>query len=289
MEYRELGQTGRTVSRIGFGGAPAGLKNYLQLYDPADRRQRDDFQAAIRTALALGINYFDTAPGYGGGISEQIFGEALADQPEDQLWLATKVSPCGRDEVLRSLERSLTNLRRSSVDCLQIHGDTISDQMAADLLAPDGMIAGMEQARREGMVRHIGFTSENMNGAVETLIASGRLETLQIGYNFLFQHPYEPTRPFGCMLQAEAAGMGIITMRTTTSGLFQRWIRQIRPDDDFDYTPALIQFVLSNPLVDTALIGMRSPAEVRQNCAICDDLGGRIDLDDFHQRYRSEN
>jgi predicted aldo/keto reductase-like oxidoreductase len=108
---------------------------------------------------------------------------------------------------------------------------------------------------------------------------------MQICYNLLFQHPYEPSRPFGCMLAAEEAGMGVLTMRTATSGTLQRWIRTVNPADDFDYTPALIQFVLSNPYVDVALVGMRTPSEVLANLALVDDLEGRIDLGALHGRY----
>ena len=79
--------------------------------------------------------------------------------------------------------------------------------------------------------------------------------------------------------------MGIATMRTTTSGIFQKWMRMIRPDDIFDYTRALIQFVLSNKLVDVALVGMRTPDEVLRNIEIVEDKSGRIDLDILHERY----
>jgi hypothetical protein len=74
-------------------------------------------------------------------------------------------------------------------------------------------------------------------------------------------------------------------MRAPTSGTFQRWIKMIRPDDDFDYSEALIQFVLSNPLVDVVLIGMRSKERVLQNVEIVNNKEGRIDIDRVHARY----
>ena len=77
MEQVTFGRTGVTVSRLGFGGAPAGLANYLDAYSPTDARQRREVIEAIQRAVELGITYFDTAPGYGGGESERIFGEAL--------------------------------------------------------------------------------------------------------------------------------------------------------------------------------------------------------------------
>lgn len=59
----------------------------------------------------------------------------------------------------------------------------------------------------------------------------------------------------------------------------------VNPENTFNYTRALIQFVLSNPFVDVALIGMRSAERVLENVAICEDLDGRIDIDRMHTRY----
>lgn len=79
--------------------------------------------------------------------------------------------------------------------------------------------------------------------------------------------------------------MGIATMRAPTSGIFQKWIRMVNPENTFDYTRALIQFVLSNPYVDVALVGMRTVERVIENVDICNDKKGRIDLNELHERY----
>ncbi|HEY5562922.1 MAG TPA: aldo/keto reductase [Clostridiaceae bacterium] len=231
MEYVNFGRTGRKVSRIGYGGATAGLKNYLHEFDPQNIDDRRGIIESIEKALELGINYFDIAPGYGNGQSEEIFGEALEGVNPKDIFLATK-GPMIKDgwgSVRKSLEDSLKRLKRDYVDLLQIHGSTYSDE--------------------------------------------------QICYNFLFQHPYETNRPFGSIQEAETQNMGIATMRAPTSGWFQKWIKQVNPSNNFDYTPALIQFVLSNPLVDVALIGMRSAERVKQNVDICNDMSGRIDIE----------
>lgn len=86
------------------------------------------------------------------------------------------------------------------------------------------------------------------------------------------------------MYYCEEKGMGIVTMRSLTSGIFQKWMRIIQPDNTFDYSKALIQYVLSNPLVDTALLGMRSVAQVEENVAVCLDTAHRIDLAELHKR-----
>lgn len=283
MEVSTLGRTGRTVSRLGFGGAPAGLTNYLDRYSPGNVDQREQVIAAIERAVALGVTYFDTAPGYGSGASEAIFGEALADAKED-LFIATKIN---RDEqhVRASIEGSLIRLRREQLDLVQIHGSSYSSALATSILGKGGLLAQLETLRDEGLIRYLGFTSEDNNGAVFDFIASGRFDVMQICYNFLHQHAYEPTRPFGSLLEANRAGVGTVTMRTLTSGLFQKWVRQVNPADKFDYTLALLQFVLSNPYVDVALVGMRTVDEVERNVAIAADVGGRIDIAKLHEKY----
>lgn len=283
METQTLGRTGATVSRLGFGGAPAGLANYLEAYTPEDRAQRDAVVAALQRAVELGVTYFDTAPAYGEGASEAIYGEALAGLGE-RIFLATKIVPDTSD-VRAGVEASLKRLRRDTLDLVQIHGSSYSDAQAETLLAPGGMVAQLEALRDEGLIRFLGFTTEDNNPAVYRFIASGRFDVMQLCYNLLYQHPAEWTRPFGSMFEAEKQQMGIVTMRTVTSGLLQKWIRWVDPDNTFDYTPALLQFVLSNPMVDVALVGMRSVEEVEANVRIAEDLEGRIDLEMLHSKY----
>jgi len=284
MEHTEFGNTGRTVSRLGFGGATAGLKNYLEVYSPEDAEQRAGVVAAIRRALELGVTYFDTAPGYGCGVSEAMFGEGLEGMG-DEIFLATKVSPRQRDVVRGSVEESLKRLKRDCVDLAQIHGSSYSVELTDEMLGPGGMVEGLEKLRDEGLIRHIGFTTEDTNDSVHRLIRSGRFDMMQICYNLIYQHPYEPSRPFGTILEAKEAGMGVVTMRSMTSGTFQKWIQMVNPDNAFDYSSALLQFVLSNQYVDVALVGMRDVHIVEQNVAIADDLDGRISLEELHERY----
>ena len=291
MEYTVLGNTGRRVSRIGFGGATAGIHNYISPFDPADSRDRENIILAIRRALELGVNYFDTAEGYGDGASEGIFGEGLDGVNPTDIFLATKMSPGGDskprspDDVRRTLEASLRRLKRDYVDLIQIHGSYYSTQTATNILKPGGIADALLHAKEEGLVKFIGFSIEAQNTATDMLIASGCFDCVQMQYNLLFQHPYDPSFTCGSFYQAEAVGMGIVTMRSVTSGIFRKWIRLVNPHNAFDYTPSLLQFVLSNPLVDTALVGMRSVNEVEQNVKICNDISGRIDIGSLHHRF----
>lgn len=304
LDSTTFGPTDRTVSRIGFGGAPAGLTNYLEKYSPEQADKREQVIAAIQHAADSGIAYFDTAAAYGNGESERIFGEALSgrvDRPMDvlhaggrledhvelqpsNLFLATKVAHAEPD-IRGSVERSLRNLRVDRLDLVQVHGGSYTDADEQVVMRSGGVMDVLEKARDEGLIRHIGFTTEDQNAAVYRFIESGRFAMMQVQYNLLFQHPYSPDRPFGCMIAARDAGMGIVTMRSLTSGAFQRWMAAIRPDDHFDYSAALLQFNLSNPLIDVALAGMRSPAEVDQNIAVLNDTDGRVDLDAIHLKF----
>lgn len=285
MEHALLGKTGRKVTRIGFGGAPAGLKDYLESYDPDDRNDREKSIAAIRRAVELGITYYDTAPGYGNGRSEDIFGEALDGVDEDAIFLATKIAPNDPDATRQSIEQSLRRLRRSRIDLFQIHGTAYTPAHEEGFFRKGGMIDQIERAREEGLTRFIGFTVEAINETTLRLIKCGRFDTVQLAYNIMYQHPCDPYWKYGTMYDAEEMKMGIVVMRTLTSGLFQRWIKTVSPEDTFDYSEALLQFVLSNPLVDVALLGMRTVENVEKNVRACENLAGRIDMDEFHRKY----
>ncbi|MDP6822478.1 MAG: aldo/keto reductase [Dehalococcoidia bacterium] len=283
METAQLGGTGVEVSRLGFGGVPAGLAQYLDDYDPARDADREGVIAAVQRAVELGITYFDTAPGYGGGAGESIYGEGLEGSRGD-IFLATKVSGYVAD-VRASVEDSLKLLRTDRVDLVQVHGNSYTDERAAEILAPGGTLEQLEALKGEGLIHFVGFTSEDNNAAVFRFIDSGRFDVMQISYNLLHQHPAEWTRPFGSLFEARDAGVGVVTMRTLTSGIFQKWVSTVRPGDDFDYTPSLLQFVLSNPLVNVALVGMRTVDEVECNVATANDLSGRVDHRELHRKY----
>ena len=285
MEYVLLGKTERRVSRIGFGGATAGLKNYIHVFDPDKKEDRQAIIDGMHRALELGINYFDTATAYGDGTSEQIFGEALHEADPGSIFLATKASKGDADHVRSSLERSLKNLKRDWIDLLQIHGTVYSEEEAQRIMSSGGMLEEMEKMKEEGLIKWVGFTIEAQNEALYRFIKSGRFDVMQISYNFIFQHPYDPGWKSGSLYDAEEQKLGIVAMRTTTSGIFQNWMKMVHPENRFDYTRALIQFQLSNPLLDVALIGMRSARRVESNVEICEDTSGRIDLDALHKRY----
>ena len=286
MRSRRLGRTGLTVSEIGFGGAPAGLANYLDTWDPASDEAADLIVQTVRRAVELGVTYFDSAPGYGRGRSEEMFGRGLQGQ-RDGVIVATKVTGDDADAVRRSVEASIERLQVDQIDVLQYHGTWYSDELVQRMLQPGGALEGMQRARDDGLVRFIGFTTEGTNGPASTLIQTDAFDVLQVCYNLIFQHPYDPSRQAGLMLEAAGRDMGIVTMRSLTSGTFQRWLRTIDPEVEqrVDLSHALLSFVLSNPLVGVALVGMRSPTEAEANVRASEDDRYRLDLDQLHERY----
>ena len=285
METVEFGKTGRKVSRVGFGGAPAGLPNYLRPYDPANPDARGPVLAAIRRAVELGINYFDTAPGYGDGDSERLIGEGLEGVPSEELFIATKVGIWKENNVRESLEQSLKNLKRDYVDLLQVHGTCYNAEHAERILRKGGYLDQMEALKSEGLIRHIGFTAEAYNQAYYDIFAAAdRFDSVQLLYNVAHQHAADFAWKSGPVFEAEEKGLGIAVMRSTTSGLLQKWIAAANPENTFNYTPAIVQFQFSNPLVDVALLGMGRPETVEKNVALCNDTSGRFDLEEFFNR-----
>jgi len=284
MEYTELGSTGERVSRLGFGGAPAGLANYLGEYDPDEAAARERVRTAVRTALERGVTYFDTAPGYGDGTSEELLGEALAEFDREDLFVATKVELGDADYVRDRVAGSIERLGVDHLDLLQIHGGSY-DAADVERVLDGGTLAGMERLREAGRVDYLGFTTEDHNPAVFDFLDEGVFDVMQINYNLMFQHPYNPINGSGALVAADERGVGTVTMRTTTSGILQEWVETVAPDAGVDYRPALVQFVLSNPLVDVALVGMRDPEVVEANADLVADTDGRIDIEALFERY----
>src|SRR5216683_4895178 len=121
MKYRVLGKTGLKVSEVGFGAWAIGGNAHGNSYGPTDDKQS---QAAIRSALELGCNFFDTADVYGLGHSEELLGEVLSGFGDDVI-IATKVGSnfyqphtavdFSAGYLQFAVEQSLTRLRRECI------------------------------------------------------------------------------------------------------------------------------------------------------------------------------
>jgi len=288
LESRPLGATGLVVSRLGFGGAALGIQNYLV----DERRDEDAVQARARDALAAavnaGITLFDTAPGYGFGRAERLFGEVLPPH-RDRIVLATKVKVepgTGPDDWTRSVAGSLDRLNTDRVDLLQLHGMSWPDELAAWVLE-HGVLDWLETIKARGWTRATGITAEVPSGGLERLVDTRRLDVLQMAYSVIYQGACDHQRaPFGPIPRARDLGMGILTMRAATSGVLQKLLRAEFPElDAARITRLALRFVLSTPQVDAALVGMRTPEEVHANVALADDAAARIDVAGLHDFF----
>ena len=292
MEVRTLGRTGLRVSAIGFGGAPLGLTNYLSAFDPRREEDRRTAIDAIVRALELGITYFDTALAYGDGESERILGEARRRAAgrgidvQSRMLLATKV-PSGKrtyEGVIESAETSLRNLGVDHLDVLQLHGSAWRDDEAEAVLT-GGALDALQELKRRGAVRWIGFTSETCSPGTYRLVRADAFDVLQIAYSILYQDACNLMIKAGPIVEAKQLGMGVVTMRSLSSGVFQKVLAQSAPTAASQAHDVALRYVLSNPHVDCPLIGMRTTAEVEQNTAIASDPTARFDLEALHRRY----
>lgn len=187
MKYRRFGRASLEVSEIAFGGGRSGGI----LIDADDETRR----MAVRAALDYGINWFDTAPQYGQGKSEEALGWLLEEVPETP-FVSTKVMVTEADHgdiagaVERSLEQSLKRLRRNYVDVLQLHnriGTTDTDRWitAEQILGQKGVAEGMERLREQGLIRFMGLTALGDKLETRRVIESGRFDSAQVYYNMI--------------------------------------------------------------------------------------------------------
>jgi len=286
MQYKILGRTGLKVSVIGCGGAVIGIPYYLAHEDTNDPAIQEIFISALERAFELGINYFDTAPGYGNGVGEITYAKALSKH-RDKIILASKVTYSGNpDEIQNSVEQSLRRLKTDYLDVIQFHGGYFNDKEADDIMN-GGRLEILEKLRDAGKVRFIGITAEAPTGALERMLSSQRFDVLQICYNLAYQHTCDHSRQCrGIAEIAENNNMGIVTMRTATSGFMQKLLNREFGLDGEAITRMCIKFVISTPEIDVALVGMRNPKEVEINVALASDPNDRYNLDELHNRFR---
>lgn len=269
-----LGRTGLTVTRLGMGGFPFGGINEAVGWNPFTPEGRKTAIGTIRYALERGITYFDTAPGYGDGNSESIYGEALQGV-EASYTLATKCPwfGVGAAEVIASVEASLKRLRRETVDVVQFHGGMFTEADARHILE-GGPLEGLTRLREQGKVRFLGFTCEEPFTALP-LLESGEFDVFQVRYNLLNHQAAELALP-----AAVKADIGVAAMRPMTSGILQRILSDLAPEwvaarDPYE---VCLRFVLSDSRVHTALVGARWPHEVDRNLALTEEFVPPLDL-----------
>ncbi len=194
MKSVVLGQTGITVNKNGFGALPI------------QRITKEEAVRLVRKAYGAGMNFFDTARWYTD--SEIKLGEAF-DGIRDQVYIATKTGAGDVEGFWRDLETSLTNLRTDYIDIYQFHNPAFCPKPGDG----SGLYEAMQEAKRQGKIRHIGITNHRLSVAGEA-VASGLYETLQFPFCYLSG---EPEREL--VNRCKEAGMGFIAMKALSGGL----------------------------------------------------------------------
>lgn len=318
MQYRILGETGLKVSRIAFGCGP--LSGNLTGDDYSNQL------ASVRRALELGINWFDTARTYGAGRSELNLGRCFAELGiADEVMVATKVRvlpehlsdiPAG---VRRSVEQSLKALRRQQITLVQVHnaitnqrGSQPTSLSVADMTGENGVLSTLEQLQREGVIGQVGLTATGDADAVEQVLATGRVSSLQVpfsatnisaGYE-VSDHRDEADEAgwhhHGAIMRyGQSSGVGVFAIRVFAGGalllrkpspytyqtkffplsLYER-DRQLasRLEEMFPEVPLAelcLRFVLSHGLVDSAIVGFGQQQHVEQAVSVL-ELGALL-------------
>ena len=233
MEYRVLGKTGLSVSRMGLGGIPI------------QRVTAEDTKVLLRRLMEMGVNYIDTARGY--SVSESYLGEAL-EGIRNKFILATKSMARSKTAMAADVETSLKNLRTDYIDLYQIHNPSLAD--LDTVAAADGALAALEEARSAGKIGHIGVTAHSPD-VFRKALELPWVETIMFPYNFAENQGEE------MIAACKEKNIGFICMKPLAGGALE------------DASLAL-RFVCGNDNVTIAIPGMATLAEAEQNyAAVC--------------------
>jgi aryl-alcohol dehydrogenase-like predicted oxidoreductase len=226
MDIRVFGRTGMHLSVLGCGcGAVGGL---MVRGDPADQER------TIASAIAAGVNYFDTAVLYGNGESEKNLGRVLRNLKATDVLVGTKVrlpsEQFGRiaDAAAKSLEGSLARLSRDCVDIFHLH-NAITDAGGGDTLTArqvlEDVVPAFGRLRQHGKTRFLGLTAIGDTTALQRVIDAGAFDSAQVVYNMLNPSaatelpPNYPAQDHGRLFDhTTAAGVGVIGIRVLAGG-----------------------------------------------------------------------
>ncbi|MCE6988188.1 aldo/keto reductase [Dyadobacter sp. CY323] len=297
MLYRRFGRTNWQVSEIGYG--MWGLAGWTG----SDRKETDD---SLNLAVESGVNFFDTAWGYGEGLSERILGELIKRYPDRKLYAATKIPPKNRqwpsrpdsslkevfpaDYIVEYTELSLKNLGTEKIDLLQFH--VWEDSWAQE----DEWKEAIQKLTKEGKVDAWGISINRWepDNALETL-KTGLIDAVQVIYNIFDQAPEDNLFPL-----CKSMDLGVISRVPFDEGTLTGTLTKetVFPADDWrstyfvpenlnssvDHAEALradlpagmtmpelaLRFILNNPDVHTTIPGMRKLPHVRSNVSASD-------------------
>lgn len=297
MQHRTFGRTGWQISEIGYG--MWGLAGWTG-------SEIDTINQALDRSVELGCNFFDTAWGYGEGLSETILGGLLKRYAEKNLIAATKIPPKNRkwpskpdfsiddvfpaDYIVEYTEKSLKNLGVETIDLQQFH---VWEDAWAER---DEWKEAIQKLTKDGKVRAWGVSVNRWepDNCLNT-IRTGLIDGVQVIYNIFDQAPEDNLFPLcremgvGVIARVpfdEGTLTGTLTKETTFPAEDWRstYFVPENLNSSVDHAEALkpiipagmtmpemaLRFILSNPDVATTIPGMRQLRNVEANCACSD-------------------
>ena len=306
MKYRTIGQTGISVSEIGFG---CGNNAVLMV-----RASYEEQVKAVRHALDLGINYFDTAFAYGLGKSEQNLGRILNElKPRAIVSTKIRLEAGGLRDIksaaIKAIEDALQRLQLERVDFIQLHTRVTTQRgmgkrfslTPEDVLGSNGVIDGFKAMQERNKVGFFGFSGLGDPQALHQLVDSGRFHAFQVYYNLLNPTAgYRVSPGFSALDyrlildRAAAKGMGSFVIRVLAAGALTAEPdagggsspEPLSPGSDYAFDlaraekikrvlnieakqlpQAAIRFALMNPKVSTVLVGFSNPTHIDEAVA----------------------
>ena len=249
---RPFGHTGVQVSIIGVGG-----------YHLGTTKGQEEANRIIGKAIDAGVNFFDNAWEYYQGVSEERMGVALQGK-RDQVILMTKVCTHGRDKqvAMQQLEQSLRRLKTDHLDLWQIH-EVVYYNDPDLIFRTRGAIEALEQAKKDGKVRWVGFTGHK----------DPAIHLKMLSYNFPFDTIQMPLNCFDARFRSfqqhvlpEANRRGIAVLGMKSLGGSGEMVTQggITPEEG-------LRYAMSLP-VATTISGMDSEVILDQNLAIASNF-----------------
>lgn len=239
------------VTPVGFGGMR--FKNPENLDESAE---------LVLRAYRKGINYFDTAPGYFGGKSEEIFGRAfremLPSRDKMPFYVSTKSSRSDPDGVRSDLETSLQRMGLTCVDVLHVWCVKSPEEYRERKAR--GVLKMCERLREEGMVRHIAISTHMPGDDIAETLRDYPFDGVLLGYSAM-NFPY---REAG-VAAAGDLGIGLVVMNPLGGGMIPQNPERfafLRESPDEGVVPGALRFLMSDPRITVALVGMAEPRDV---------------------------
>ncbi len=234
MEYRQLGKTKLNISRVGFGGIP------IQRIDIPKTK------LLMQEMLKKGVNYIDTARGY--TVSEGYLGEAL-EGIRQHFILATKSMSRDKAGMEQDIETSLSNLKTNFIELYQIHNPKLEE--LETVLAPNGAIEALREAKQAGKIGHIGLTAHSL-AVFEKALELDEIETIMFPYNIVENQGEE------LIQRCKEKQVGFICMKPLAGGAIE------------DASLAM-RYILQNDAVTVVIPGMAELSELEQNVKAAED------------------